>query len=109
MAGPGVNISYGYVNAFANLQGDRSGLVSAARLSVGKYRLRFDSPVRNCPRTVTLGPDQGGAINEDLFDGVVGHAYAFNGIFNDQDLVVTTFNSAGAADDLGFSVMMICN
>ena len=106
--GPGANIFYAAVSQNAFIRGDNSGLLSATKLSTGRYKLVFASNVRSCPRTVALGHELGVATNEG-FVGISGEISSINLLTGLGNILVTTFDSSGTLKDAGFSIMVICD
>lgn len=94
------------MNPVANLQGNTNGLLSATKLSPGKYKLRFVSGVAWCVKVITLGHEPNAQIN-DSYDGVAGSAFVYNAL-DGHEVIVTTFDAAGRLTDQGFNIMVIC-
>lgn len=82
------------------------GVESAFRNSAGVYRVRFSEPVGNCGWTATINDNGAGIVNGSREISVEGSA------IEPTDLIVRTYNSAGAAADTdetdGFTVTVDC-
>jgi hypothetical protein len=88
------------LNKFANVNGadgalgDKRGATSAGRSAAGTYSVAFDSDVSHCNRTATIAGATAGEITTELA--------------NATTVAVHTFDSAGAANDRSFHLLVTC-
>ena len=75
---------------------------SASHLDVGEYEVLFNSNVRGCAYTGTVGLPGSSGSSDPGYMTVVGRASNSKGVY------IETFDSTGARADLGFHLLVSC-